>query len=460
MGDQEKNLKEIETKNNEEGITSKIHHSKWYTVLLIVIIGLGHVLDEYSSLAPGMIRSSLIDEFFVSVGWKTQDEALKLMNSLMGVQMLLMVGATLFKSLQDRIGRRIIFIISAFGMMVGVLIMILSRGFWVYYGGSAIMTFFIFNDMQYIYIQEETPARKRAQFFSYTKILGLAGLLLVPLVRSFTVVEGSENWRPVLYPPLIIGVIVVVLSIFFLKETRAYQIMKQEREENKASADKKEDRLNLISAYKALRKMPGWNQIKWLTILSFFFIFATLNQGYSEIFMDQAGVSLSDRNIVLTISTIFVGVAYFINGLITDKIGRKASMIINAVAVLLLVVVEYFAMWAAPTHDAKYLLLTIAAISQGYRIGSFWNITDVHRMMILENTPTHLRGNVLAITGMALLFVMIPGIFLVNFLISAFPGNIQLVLITVGIPVSLFVIWGTIFKLKETIQVDITAIEG
>lgn len=460
MTDQEKDLQEKEEIKYKEGITSKIQHAKWYTVLLIVIIGLGHVLDEYSSLAPGMFRSSMIDEYFVSIGWKTQDEALQLMNSLMGVQMLLMVGATLFKSLQDRVGRRIIFIISALGMMLGVLVMILSRGFWVYYGGSAIMTFFIFNDMQYIYIQEETPARKRAQFFSYTKILGLAGLLLVPLVRSFTVVEGSENWRPVLYPPLIIGVIVVVLSIFFLKETRAYQIMKQEREENKGTAGKKEASLNLITAFKAMRKMPGWDQIKWLTILSFFFIFATLNQGYSEIFMDQAGVSLSDRNIVLTISTIFVGVAYFVNGLITDKIGRKASMIINAAAVMLLVVVEYFAMWATPEHGAKYLLLVIAAISQGYRIGSFWNITDVHRMMILENTPTHLRGNVLAVTGMILLFVMIPGIFIVNGLISVFPGNIQMVLIAVGLPVNLLVILGTIFKLKETVQVDITAIEG
>ena len=318
----------------EEGVTSKIKYDKKYMILLILILGLGHVLDEYSTLAPGMIRSSMIDEFFVSIGWKTQDEALQLMNMLQMTTMFIMIGATLFKSLQDRFGRRIIFIISIFGMMLGTLVMILSQGFWGYFVGSMISTFFIFNDMQYIYIQEETPARKRAQFFSYAKILGLVGLLLVPLVRSFTVVEGNENWRPVLYPPLIIGVVVLVLSLLFLKETRAYLIMKKEREE---SSGEKEKALSLKEAFYALRKMPTWDQVKWLTILSsLFMIFAMLNQGYSEIFMDQAGVSLADRNLVLTVSTIFVGVAYFVNGLITDKIGRRASMIINGSAVIVL----------------------------------------------------------------------------------------------------------------------------
>ena len=444
----------------QEGIISKIKYNKGYIILLIIILGLGHVLDEYSSLAPGMVKSSIINEFFVSVGWKTQDEALQFMNLLGMSSMLLMGGATLFKSLQDRVGRRIIFIVSAIGMVLGVLVMILSRGYWVYFIGGSISVFFIFNDMQYIYIQEETPARKRAQFFSYTKILGLAGLLLVPLVRSFTVVEGSENWRPVLYPPLIIGTIVIVLSLIFLKETRAYRIMKQEREEVASQTGTMVEKLSMKAAFRAIRAMPTWGQVKWLFILSILFIFANLNQGYSEVFMDQAGVSLSDRNIVLTISTIFVGVAYFVNGLITDKIGRKASMVINAVATCVLLIVEYFTMWAAPDHPTKLLLLVIAGISQGYRIGSFWNITDVHRMIIYENTPTHLRGNVQAFFGLILLGIMIPSIFITNTLINVFPGNIQAVLIAVGIPINLFVILGTIFKLKETINIDITKIKG
>ena len=107
MADQNSMTGGIEKPNGEEGITSKIKYSRGYIVLLIIILGLGHVLDEYSSLAPGMIKSSMIDEFFVSIGWKTQDEALQFMNLLNMSAFLLMIGATLFKSLQDRIGRHL-----------------------------------------------------------------------------------------------------------------------------------------------------------------------------------------------------------------------------------------------------------------------------------------------------------------------------------------------------------------
>jgi len=79
---------------------------------------------------------------------------------------------------------------------------------------------------------------------------------------------------------------------------------------------------------------------------------------------------------------------------------------------------------------------------------------------MLENTPTHIRGNVLAITGIMLLGVMLPTIFVINGLIAAFPGNIQMVLLSVGIPACLAVIFGTSLKLKETVQVDITNTEG
>jgi hypothetical protein len=35
-----------------------------------------------------------------------------------------------------------------------------------------------------------------------------------------------------------------------------------------------------------------------------------------------------------------------------------------------------------------------------------------------------------------------------------------MVLVMVGIPANLVVVFGTIFKLKETVQVDLNAIEG
>ncbi|MCP5100481.1 MAG: hypothetical protein GY943_33445 [Chloroflexi bacterium] len=56
---QETNQKNEKLPQTREGITSKIKYDKRYMILLIIILGLGHVIDEYSSLAPGMVKSSI-----------------------------------------------------------------------------------------------------------------------------------------------------------------------------------------------------------------------------------------------------------------------------------------------------------------------------------------------------------------------------------------------------------------
>ena len=315
--------------------------------------------------------------------------------------------------------------------------------------------------MQYMYIQEEAPARKRAQFMSYAKILGLGGLLIVPLVRSFTIVEGSENWRPVLYLPIIIGVLVLLLSFFFLKETRAFRVYKQEQKDKKAETGEEEKGLSLPAAVKLLRTIPSWPQIKWLILIGIFSSpFLALNQNYSEIFMDQTGVTLADRNLVLAVSTVSVGIAYFISGLLADKIGRKPTLIGNLAVMAVGLFIEYFAIWAAPESAFKVLLLVIAGMSQGLRIGAFWNQGDLHGVMLVESTPTHLRGNTQAISGTLAILSIVPFIIINSILIGVFPGNVQMVLLIMGIPVAIAILLATYFKINETVHVNILEIEG
>ena len=450
-----------EMNREQSNIPSVQAYSKKYMIILIIILGLAHVLDEYATLAPGMVQSSIIDEFFVKTGWKTQTEALQFMAVLGIVGIFVAMAAQVFKSLQDRVGRKPIFMIAVLGMMLGILGMILAPSFWPYFASSAVLTFFVSNDMQYMYIQEEAPARRRAQFFSYAKILGLTGLLLVPLIRSFTVVEGSENWRPVLYLPIIIGVIVLLLSFFFLKETRAYRVYKQEKAAQKAETGEETKEPSLPAAFKTLRTIPTWPQVKWLIIIGLFSVpFLPLNQAYSEIFMDQAGVSLADRNLVLVVSTISVGIAYFLSGVLADRTGRKRTILINVAVMGVGLVIEYFAMWAAPDSSFKIPLLIIAGVSQGLRIGAFWNQGDLRNMMLIESTPTHLRGNTQAIAGMLIILAIVPFTIINSVLIGLFPGNVQAVLLILGIPVALLILIFTKLKTEETVDVDILAIEG
>lgn len=447
-------------KSSENGPVMKDYDKKYF-IMLIIILGLAHIMDEYATLAPGMIQSSIIDEFFVKIGWMSQTQALQFLNTLAIVAFFIALAAQAYKSLQDRVGRKPIFIISVFGMMVSTLAMVLAPSFWPYYLGSSLLTFFVSNDMQYMYIQEEAPARKRVQFFSYAKLIGLAGLLIVPLIRSFTMVEGNENWRPVLYLPIVIGVVVLILSFFFLKETRAFLISKQEKAAQKGVVEEKSKGLSLRAALKSLRAIPTWPQIKWLIVMGLLSApFLALNQAYSEIFMDQAGVLLADRNLVLVVSTVSVGVAYFLNGIIADRSGRKPAYIVNLIVIAAGLVIEYFAMWAAPESSAKTLLLVIAGIAQGLRIGAFWNQGDLRGMMLIENTPTHLRGHMQTISGIPIILAAIPFTLLNSVLIGLFPGNVQFVLLIVGIPVSILMLIFAFTKLKETVNANILEIEG
>ena len=441
--------------NHELSLTDKavsqIKYSKGYMIFLVIILGLAHVLDEYATLAPASFSSAIIQEFFLDTNWFTEyNDAMGFINTLQMSAIIFMIFGFFYKALMDRIGRKPIFIISATGMTIGVIIMIVSGNYWVYFIGTSFLTFFTGTDMQYQFINEETPTKWRAQAFSYAKILGLVGLLAAPVIYDANVVGDTVNWRPIMYVPAIIGVIVVVFSIFFLKETRAYRIMQEER---KIDPDAfAEEKINLKIAFQRMKKMPTWDQVKWLIILGALFVpFALLNQNYTDHFMEQAGIPEANRALVQTLSIISVGIAYITHGIFTDKVGRKPAYAINAAIVVILLPVEYVAVMNNN--------LWIAGISQGLRIGAFWNITDVNRFMLIENVPTGIRGSAQAIQGLFMFLAIIPTM---GITIGLMPNMTyaQVGLMIVGIPLNLLMFIIVLWKLKETKNVDITKIEG
>ncbi len=423
-----------------------IKYSRRYMIFLIVLLSLAHILDEYATLAPAYIRSSILNEYLVNTGiYPDLESATAFFNSLGIITLFLAVFATVFKSYQDRYGRKIIFIISAAGMTIGTLITVLSNDFNEYFIGFSVMSFFLINDMHYVFINEEVRANKRAQVFSYVKIAGLISLLAVPWLRNIFITDQHKNWKPILFLPIIVGSIVIILSILFLKETRAYVIMKSENKHNDSI-----EKINLLQAWRDARRIPTWHQIKWIFITTGMMIFFVgLNQNYNEVFMEQQGISERDKNIIITYSIIFVGVAYFIQGIITDRIGRRPSYIINSIMVAILLPIEYYVIL-----NERWIL---SGIIQGLRIGAFWNITDVNRLMLIENTPTRMRGNIQAIQSLILFSIYIPLISLQSILIERL-DNVFLVLMIFGIPTSIISAYIVYIKLNETVQVDITKI--
>ena len=173
--------------------------------------------------------------------------------------------------------------------------------------------------------------------------------------------------------------------------------------------------------------------------------------------MDQVGMLHDARSNIFIISTIFVGIIYFINGQIADKFGRKPAMIMNSLLVAALLPIEYFAIRNFVTWGN--LSVSIAGMAQGLRIGAFWNSGDVRGIVMLENTPTRLRGFAQMIAGLWAFPVFILLTVANYFLLDVFQYTMQIALV-IAIPVNIIVAILTLWKIKETKDIDITKVEG
>jgi hypothetical protein len=84
--------------------------------------------------------------------------------------------------------------------------------------------------------------------------------------------------------------------------------------------------------------------------------------------------------------------------------------------------------------------------------------------MLIENVPTRIRGNAQAISGL-MMFSAIPVALILNqvllgMLQSGVLTNTFQILLIIGIPFNAIALFFVITKLKETVHVDITQIEG
>jgi MFS family permease len=423
-----------------------------YTILLIVILGLAHSLDEYSSLASSQIKTFILLEFFGSATSESGQMVLQLLG-IVGI--FLMLGSTVIKGLQDKYGRRKIFIISTMGMTLGVLIICLVpyENLAIYFLGTTIANLFLFNDMQYVYINEEMSSNKRAQAFTTAKIIGIGAILMLPVVRGLTGLGVITNdWRPIYYLPLIIGIIVLILSIAFLKEPHAYTVYLEDKKNNPEKY--KEEKVSIKETYQALKNSKNWDQIKWITIVMVIAVpMAGINVAHNELFMFQATGDAALVTTLLFISNLSVGLIYLIQGQVADRIGRRFSYIMNTALVIILLPLEFVIFMWVPS------LWWLAAVFQGIRVGAVWNITDVNRFLFIENVPTKIRGMSQVVWGLAVFIAVPVSLILGIVLVAIFAELVHLILLVQGLPLMIISLYFIVKHIKETVHVDITKIE-
>lgn len=467
---EEQKQREIE-KWTKERDKPKGPHYLFYFAALITLI---YIADEVTSQIGGQMQSVIASQIFAPV--VGEEFAIARMSALSSVTIAVSALSFLYKPLADRFGRKIFLIINTLGMSLGLFVISAAHSIAAYIIGSCIIAFFIPHDMQAVYIQESVPAKHRAKMYSIIKAIATLGIFIIPLLRMIFI-PGNDysDWRMVYLVPAVLILIVVLIGIFFVRESDAFienrlhmlQMTEEEKEEARNNNQDVESQGGLIKALKFAFKHK---QMRWILIGTGFIMFGMvmtmyyetiLTYGYAQQFVAD-GVSIEaakkEANTFVTqallLFSIGSAVMQFFPGFIADKWGRKPATVAMVVTLIVCFILFYI---GATMAWNPYLVGLLC----GAAIGSYISAIDIAGLMCSESAPTNLRSSIMAVqpivSGSIYGFAMALAIVLINILGDAAIGMTCLCISIPGLVIGLVILFT---KTKETKGVDMGAIHG
>ena len=447
-------------------VLKKKGRSTGYFWILFVIIILVNMLDEVSSSTGNTVTTNMIEDFFVRNPFfgkfYTLEEGIAV-NSLLGIATgIIAFLAPFYKVLGDRIGRKPLFVISTFGMAFGMVLVYISRNYWVYLLGATFISFFLGHDMQILFVLEEAPSDKRTTLYSIAKSLGIFGTMAIPVLRNFLMGNDGTKWRNIYGIPGFLGLLFVVLVILFVKETSVFierrsaylsvpraQRLEQARLEKEAAKEKKSSRKAGIIP--AIRYIFSHRQLRSLMIAQIVFCTAMIAiSSYYQPIMNDAGMSTEQITQALVAYPIVFGILTMSSGFISDKLGRKKTITgFSAVALL-----SYIAFLVSAYTGAAPILV---GVFYALYIGAYWIGKDYIEIMMTENTPTDIRASVMAAANFVYMGGTAIGYFVILIGIQFLPLWLPcLITIVPGLTVATFLV---ATRVKETKGIDYATIE-
>ena len=467
---EEQRQREIERWTKERDKPRGAHYL-FYFVALITLI---YIADEVTSQIGGQMQSVIASQIFAPV--VGEEFAVARMSAMGTVTMAISALAFLYKPLADRFGRKIFLIINTVGMALGLFVIAISHSIPMYLVGSCIITFFIPHDMQAVYIQESVPAEHRAKMYSVIKGIATLGIFIIPLLRMIFI-PGNDysNWRMVYLVPAILIMIVVIIGVFFVRESDAFienrlHVLQMTEEEKDAARNNNQDVDSQGGLIKALKFAFKHKQMRWILIGTGFIMFGMvitmyyetiLTYGYAQQFV-AGGMAIEaakkEANAFVTqallLFSIGSAIMQFFPGFIADKWGRKTATM--AMVIILIVCAILFNVGAMKAWNPYLVGFLCGAAS-----GSYIAAIDIAGLMCSESAPTNLRSSIMAVqpvvTGTIYVFAMALAIVLPNILGDAAIGVTCLCIALPGLVVGLVILFT---KTKETMGVDMGAIHG
>jgi MFS family permease len=423
-----------------------------YAAVMIVMLSLIRILDEFITSAPSSLQTSIVTEFFVEEQGMDFNDGLSQFSLIGTFLMFFIVFSFIYTSRADIFGRKRMLLISVMGMIVGAFLAWLSPNFTSHMVARVILTFFLGVDIHNIYIMETAPDGKRATYVSVAAFFGYLSMMLVSVSRNVNTVDGALDWRGVFLLPTICGVVLFILLALLGRETKTFlnrriaklSIPYEERLITEKAAKEKVKDGSIFSALKYLFKHK---QTRYLVIMSLCYTPAVLAFfGYYEPIMTTSGMSTEAVTDALFIYPLVCALISLGAGFLADKIGRKPVCILCAVLAFAGLIA--FVM-AARSNVNPY----VVGVLFGIELGSFWAFGNTLTLMTGEITPTEIRASAGAARGFLQIVLTLISSVVLSILIGKFDlGMLCLVwgAVTLGLGTIVLII-----KVRETKGADL-----
>jgi len=280
-----------------------------YIIYLIIFMAMIAIMDQYLSFIETTAIPNVLREYSVTDSQYSWWKALYFIPTFL---------IFLLNGLTDIIGRKnsLLILILLFGC-ASLGIVYATPSFHLYMVFFAIITFATVSNMWTIPISEEAPAEKRAKYVSLIYFISLIPLqAIIPSVLS----RLGFSWKW-MYGIMFLFMIPVLVMWLFMKETKRYEMVKEER---KLGLRKKHfygiGVINRSDIKYILFSALIW--MCWL-VVSMFVVWA------GHYFMDIHGYTLDQWSLILLGRLLLMMAGAVVGGWTMDKMGRKTGLLIG-----------------------------------------------------------------------------------------------------------------------------------
>jgi MFS transporter, putative metabolite:H+ symporter len=354
----EKSIDESEQKTTK-GFSSE--RTRGYILYLVIFMGMIAVMDQYLSIIETTAIPNILQEYAVTDAEYAWWKALYFIPTFL---------IFLLNGLTDIIGRKysLLILIVLFGS-ASLAIVYATPSFHLYMLFFAVIIFATVSNMWAIPISEEAPAEKRAKYVSIVYFLSLIPLqAIIPPVLS----RLGLSWKW-MYGVMFLFMIPVIVMWFFMKETKRYEIIREERRLGK----RKKHMYGFGVINRCDLKYILFSGVIWLCwlIVSMFVLWG------GHFFMDVHNYTLDQWSLTLLGTLLLMMAGSVIGGWTMDKIGRKTGLLIGCLGLGVFVAL----LGLTPIDVARFI-----AIITGFFLGFSYVWVIVY---IPEIFPTERRGS-------------------------------------------------------------------